>query len=82
MFHSIDVLVAKEINLSFAKFLWKIFVDPYNLFSDIFHVRYYKKIGRNFPFTGKIAFFPKISGFNNLSSPKRMILKFRQYLSN
>ena len=36
MFHSIDLFGAKEIILSFAKFLPKIFVDPYNLFIDIF----------------------------------------------
>ena len=78
MFHSIDLLSAKDIILSFAKRLSKNFVDPYNLFLDIFHVQYYNKTGQNLFFNGKFAFFSKICVFNNLSGPKRMILKFRQ----
>ena len=79
IFHSIDLLGAKEIILSFAKILSKNFVDPYNLFLDIFHVRYFiKNIGHKRLFTGKVAFFPKVCLVNNLLGATDVILLLPQ----
>ena len=67
MFHSINVLGAKEIILSFTKILSKNFVEPYNLFPDIFYVRYYKKKQAiSFSSLESLPFFSKVCLLNNL----------------
>ena len=66
MFHSIDLFGAKEIILSSAKFLSKKIVDPYNLFLDGFHVRYYKKVGQNLSSLEKLFHWKKFFLKNGL----------------
>ena len=73
MFISIDLLGPKEMVLSFAQTVWKDLVDTYKLSPDIFRVRYRKKEqAKKFFFGGKVAFFSKLSVFNNLLGLKKV----------
>ena len=56
----------------------KYLVDPYKMFPDSSHVRYYEKKWAEIFFSLKsLHFFSKIGDFNNLLGPKKCSNKFQ-----
>ena len=83
MIVSIDLLGHTEMNLSFAKFLSKHLVGPYNLFAEVCQTRYLTTREKNAKINchGKIAFFEMFVS-NDILGPYEINLRLAQYLSN
>ena len=79
MFASMYLLGPKEMTQSFAHYLSKNLVDPYKLFPDICHFRYYgKNRPKSFLHSKLCLFLSSFCVFNNLINPKKMILLLPQ----